>query len=308
MQHRVLFPSLLSTSPRHRRGHTPTLKDNSQDMTRVPTLTPDMWIGGIAPGVPRPVSTDEIGPEVHPRSWKCCRCSATMPCVESRDSFFHPFQTTDRDLETCGSCFAARCLFCVFLGEGGAQLMTVGGKQLEPDWSQPAGWRCCVCSTNHMPQQRGRPGTHVAVQLGPFGQGRTDDDDDDKSTGTNTNTNKTITTTTTIHGNNQPTTGYLPPSCQHASCTRPICAYCAVLNRRGAVLGTMGSDAFQPVARGPLYAHARWCLQYHRCVLAVVDERAARIFAPSESPDVGGEAAVRAVSYTHLTLPTILLV
>ncbi|KAK3905464.1 hypothetical protein C8A05DRAFT_30692 [Staphylotrichum tortipilum] len=261
-------------------------------MSRVPVLTPDMWIGGIAPGIPRPVTADEIGPELHPRYWKCCRCAATMSCVESRDSFFHPSQTADRDLETCGSCFAPRCLFCIFLGEAGAPLMTVGGKQLDPDWSQPAGWRCCVCSTSHMPQQRGRLGTHVAVQLGPFGQGSTNaESDDDGDNDSNTTTSQAIT-------------GYLHPRCQHPGCARPLCAYCTVLSLRGAVLGTMGSDAFQPVARGPLYAHARWCLQYHRCVLAVVDDRAARIPEPdavadsegSGGAEEGTEAAVRALA------------
>jgi hypothetical protein len=66
--------------------------------------------------------------------------------------------------------------------------------------------------------------------------------------------------------------GFLDHGChrQTGGCGHPICPYCCVVNKYGEVLGTCGSESFQPVSYGLLYLHARWCHQHNREMLDVL--------------------------------------
>ncbi|KXX82646.1 hypothetical protein MMYC01_201077 [Madurella mycetomatis] len=127
--------------------------------------------------------------------------------------------------ETCAICRSRRCLLCVFLNADGAEIQTVGGKNLLPDRFEPAGWRCC-CGGEHFLEPDGGhgPDTHLRVR------------------------------DAAIIGSSYD----IRHICQREEHNHHPCFICRVVNRYGEPIGWVG-DGGPFLPNGPLSNHLSWC-------------------------------------------------
>lgn len=145
--------------------------------------------------------------------------------------------------ETCATCRSRRCLLCVFLNADGAEIQTVGGKNLLPDRFEPAGWRCCCCGGEHFLEPGGghhAPDTHLCVQ-------------DPAVAGT---------------------ARAIRHICRREGHSHHPCFICRVVNRYGEPIGWVG-DGGPLLPNGPLASHVAWCEENIRFI-----HRAAALHSP----------------------------
>ncbi|KAK0703871.1 hypothetical protein B0T26DRAFT_757363 [Lasiosphaeria miniovina] len=201
-------------------------------------------------------------------AWKCCCCDNITQCKAGSYSV-DPANAAQ--------------LFQISMPQlrresrtpSGISVTTVGSQNLVLSRLVPAGWECCLCSTQHFPQTRTN---RFAVVVGPMQdadcRSMQDDAYNNRANTTASNSNNTVMNT------NSSARRFLHYEClaKHYDTddTVVVCPGCHVVNKFGEQLGQLDAGLLLAErSRGPLGLHRQWCasqLQRRQMVGAAEEE------------------------------------